>query len=249
VVARGTNSLLFNSAEAATGCLQLWLTTVAGPFQSFSCEKRLIFRPKIDFSWNNFQIRVAPDLFCSLVGIHKSPICHCKLSMNHLFSESANIWTVSLWRNHRKSTLSTVNLHSILNLQILLRLYDSFPWKCYTPEIHQIQKLKFSSTNTNCLAASFVYPFIQPCAIRVGSLVLRILVSPSFPYFFHFFSKSDVSSIWNSPIWNSSSTSHFGRHLISDSITVWDDISHTLCVDVWSEIGRLVETSDLGKTG
>jgi len=28
-------------------------------------------------------------------------------------------------------------------------MHDGFHWKCYTPEIHQIQKLKFHSTISN----------------------------------------------------------------------------------------------------
>ena len=45
------------------------------------------------------------------------------------------------------------NPHSRVYLQLERALYGSFHWKCYTPKIHQIQKLKFLVTNSNGRAA------------------------------------------------------------------------------------------------
>ena len=66
--------------------------------------------------------------------------------------------------------------------------YDSFHWKFYTPEIHQIHKLKFLGTNSNGRAASGGALTPDPPAHHRGrTLALRILVSMMFPYLFHSF--------------------------------------------------------------
>ena len=101
------------------------------------------------------------------------------------------------------------------------RFYDRFYWKCYTPKIHQIEKLKFLGTESNGRAASGRGPAARHRSRTTGP---RDFSESDFPLFFPlFFVKADVSPIWN-------------RTSINQSINIKFRIGRLFSVDVQREI-------------
>ena len=107
------------------------------------------------------------NLYNSIIKQYNALLVSSKSSISH-FCQYAHLpsWTANttcsdiFQRSFQSSKLKFVGLFSLnhgqRDLQALafsfeekIFRYDSIHWKCYTPEIHQMEKVKFLGTNAN----------------------------------------------------------------------------------------------------